>query len=209
MSHTGIAVIEGTWWRKSNVSVRELFGLIANIHCENPNAYHYEMANCEAAIKEAIPRVASYRECRWLYLAMHGDAKGLSFVNDEQLTRTELRNVLRSIKQTDGATLRGLHLGACLFGTEKLAKFLFADDVCSKWIVGYSTEVNWIESSALDLLFFNELLSRDEDTENQRITAVAERLLEIAPGLISNLGFGIFTRKSGGGIKNLLSAAYG
>lgn len=209
MAHTGIGVIESNWQRKSNLSVRGLFDLIANISCDNPNAYHYEIANSEVAIKEAIPRIGSYRECRYLYIAAHGDEKGLGFLNDDRLTRTELRNLLRDIRNTDGSKLRGLCLGSCLFGTDKLADFLFSEDVGVRWIAGYSTEVAWIESSALDLLFFNELISVEGETDIQAINRTAKRLLEVAPGLVKELGFGIFVRKKKtGGAKNLLGDAY-
>lgn len=94
MKHTGIAVIEGTWWRKHNTSIRGLFDLVADIACGNPHGYHYEMANSEAALKEVIPRIASYRECRYLCLSMHGDYDGIYTLSEERLSRAELRNLL-------------------------------------------------------------------------------------------------------------------
>lgn len=206
MDHTGIAVIESNWWRKSNVSVRGLYALVADIASSNPNAFHYEMANSEAALKEAIPRIASYRECRYLSIAMHGDENGLSLLNGERLSRTELRNILCRIKITNRSNLRGLYLGSCLFATNRLADHLFSADIGVHWIAGFTTAVDWILSSALDLLFFNELLDSAEETEIQRIERVATRLRQIAPGLIKELGFGIYTRKRAvGGAKNLLS----
>lgn len=210
MTHTGIAVLESGWWRKSNVSVRGLFELIANLSTGNPNAYHYEMANSEVAIKEAVPRIATYRECRYLTLAMHGDEQGktLTLLNGDELTKRELRDLLVEIHRTQGAKLRGLHLGSCYFGTDDLADYLFRSDIGINWIAGYSKEIDFIESSAMDLLFFNELLRWSDVTEIQRIEQVASRVSEIAPGLVSSLGFGIFTRKRAvGGAKNLLRLA--
>jgi hypothetical protein len=167
------------------------------------------MANSEVAIKEAIPRIASYRECRHLYIATHGDDKGLAFINNDRLTRTELRNLLRDIRETNGSTLRGLHLGSCLFGTDRLADFIYSDEICIKWIAGYSEVVPWIESATLELLFFNELLQHSDETASQAIKLTAEKLLKVARGLVKELGFGIFVRKQGtGGAKNLLARAY-
>lgn len=209
MAHTGLAVLESGWWRKSNVSVRELFELIANIACENPNGFHYEMANSEAAIKEAIPRIASYRECKYLCIATHGDLDGLQLLNDERLSRAELRNLLARIKAKNGSKLRGVHLASCWFGTNKIADFLFEKDIGINWIAGYTEEINWIDSSALDLLFFNELFRIAGETEIQRIERTANRLLEISSGLIRELGFGIYIRRRAtGGAKNLLQDAY-
>ncbi|MEJ8570772.1 hypothetical protein [Microbaculum marinum] len=209
MKHTGLAVIESNWLRKQNISVRGLFDLVANIACENPNAYHYEMANSEAGLKEAIPRIGAYPECRYLCLAMHGDFDGLQTLSGQRLSRTELRNLLSQIKDTDRSKLRGLHLGSCLFASERLAAFLFEREIGVHWIAGYSKEVDWLDSSAMDLLFLNELLNHNDMTEIQRIEGTASRLLDIAAGLVRDLGFGIFVRKRRtGGIKNLLTSAY-
>lgn len=209
MNHTNIAVIESGWWRKSNISVRGLFELVANLSCENPNAYHYEMANSEIGLKEAIKLVGTYNECKYLYLAMHGDYDGLQTLSGQKLSRTELRNLLCQIKETKGSKLRGLHFGSCLFASDSLAKFLFEREVGVHWIAGYSKSVDWIESSAMDLLFLNEFLNKNGESEIRRIQATATRLLNVAPGLVNTLGFGIFVRTPGaGGIRNLLAPAY-
>ncbi len=205
--NTNIAVVESNWWRGRNTSVRGLFELVADINCQNPHKYRYEMANSEAALKEIIPRIGSYRDCKYLYLAMHGNENGL-VMDDQKLSRTELRNLLKKIKATPGSTLTGIYLGSCLFGTESLARFLFEEEVGIQWIAGYSEEIDWIKSSALDLLFFNELISHKGITEIERINQTAIDLTQTAPHLMTNLGFGIYTRKRGGGIKNLAEDAY-
>lgn len=206
--HTKIAVVESTWWQGRNTSVRGLFELVADINCNNPHSYHYEMANSEAALKEIIPRIGRYKNCKYLYLAMHGNENGLHLLNEERLSRSELRNLLKKIEAEQGSSLKGIYLGSCLFGTEKLAEFILTEDVGINWIAGYCEEVSWIKSSALDLLFFNELILEDDGSEIARINRTAEDLLDTASGLVKNLGFGIYTRKRGGGIKNLLATAY-
>lgn len=203
---TGIAVIESKWWRGSNVSVRSMFDLVADIATRNPHGYHYEMANSEAALKESIPRIAGYRDCRYLCLAMHGDSDGLQLINKERLSRTELRNLLTRVKAKPGSKLAGVYLSSCAFGTRDLADFVFQQDAGVSWIAGYSERVDFIESSALDLLFFNHLVWEDASTEGEKIKAVAKRITDIAPGLARELGFGIYVRKQGtGGAKNLLA----
>ena len=87
-----------------------------------------------------------------------------------------------------------------------MANFLFEKDVGIKWLAGYRERVDWIESSALDLLFFNALVSSGKNTSVQKIEDVAQRLMEAAPGLIKRLGFGIYVRKRGtGGAKDICS----
>lgn len=214
LDHTGVAVLEGRWNNKSNISMRNLFELIADLSTGNPNCFHYEMAGCEAAAKEAIPRIASYRKCKYLCIATHGYADGLVWHNDERLSRAELRNLLRTIEQTPGSTLDGIYMSACDFGTESLANFIFQDQSVVWWIAGYSSEINWVKSSALDLLFFNELMSAHiEDqrrgtnrTPVQKIQDIASDLRILVPELIAELGFGIYVRRQRvGGAKNLLA----
>lgn len=203
---TGVAVIESKWAPDSNVSVRGLFDLVSEMATENPHGYHYEMANSEAAIKESIPRIARYRDCKYLCLAMHGNGDGLHLMNGERLSRTELRNVLIRIKTTRGSKLDGVYLSSCIFGTHQLADFIFQQSASVSWIAGYSEEVDWLDSSALDLLFFNHLVWSEASTEAEKIKEVAKRITEVAPGLARELGFGIYVRKQGtGGAKNLLA----
>lgn len=193
VAHTGIAVLEARWWAKSNLSVRPLFDLIADIHCSNPHAYHYEMINSEAAAKEAIPRIGRLKHCKYLYIAAHGDADGIYLGGDERLSRTELKNRLNAI---EGSKFVGLYLGACSFGTKVLADHLFSGGVSLRWIAGYSKSPNWIDSSSLDLLFFNALLKkpRKGDTSAKHFRKVARRIATSAGGLTKALGFGLYGR---------------
>lgn len=207
-AHTGIAVIESKWFEGSNVSVRGLFDLVADLATDTPHAYHYEMACSEVALKEAIPRVAKDNSCRYLCLAMHGNDKGLQLINGDQVTRTELKNMLVRIRAQRGAKLAGIHMAACIFGTEEIAEKLFSTPTELRWMAGYTQEVDWIESSALDLLFFNYLADLDDVplTEIQKIHAVARKLAGSVDGLVKKLGFGIYVRKQRtGGAKNLMA----
>lgn len=205
-SGTGIAVIEGKWWPRSNVSVRALFDLVSEMATDNPHGYHYEMANSEAALKEAIPRIAGYRHCHYLCLAMHGDHDGLQLLNGERLSRTELRNLLVRIAAKKGSKFQGLYLSACTFGTQSLADHLFAQPSGIEWVAGYAEEVDWLDSTALDVLFFNQLVYAEASTERRKISDVSDHLLKIAPGLVQALGFGIYVRGRDGAASNLLAS---
>lgn len=95
-------------------------------------------------------------------------------------------------------------MGSCLFTTDRIAGFLFEKDVGLTWIAGYFEEVDWLESSALDLLFFNELLKYGGDTDLSTIKQTAQAILAAAPGLVRNLGFGVFIRGRNGAVINLV-----
>lgn len=210
MRQTGIAVIESRWWQDRNTSVRGLFDLVADIACGNPHRYHYEMAGSKAAMKEAIPRIASYHHCKYLCIASHGDAGGIALHNDEVFSRTELRNALRTMKSGPNDRIHGVHLASCIFGSQEMAGFIFEQRLPLTWISGYQETIGWIDSSALDLLFFNQLIyNQNNFMASLNIKKTARKLLKIAPGLIKELGFGIYVRNpSGRGVINLLGAAY-
>ncbi len=72
------------------------------------------------------------------------------------------------------------------------------------WLAGYEKTVNWLPSSALDMLFFSELIMAESLGEAAKIIGVSKRLSLLVPGLVTDLGFGIFM-KSRGEIINILS----
>lgn len=208
-THTRIAVLESRWWTTSNTSVRGLFDLIADISFDNPHAYEYEMANSEAAAKETIPRLGKSRRCKYLCLAMHGNTNGLILHNGERISRAELRNMLEDIHDTPNTRLHGLHLSSCIFGTKTLADFMFRHRVGVFWISGYREKVDFLNSSAMDLLFFNELVGGAVGGESpiQAIKRTADKLKKVAAGLAAELGFEIYVRKpKTGGAKALVAA---
>lgn len=222
---TKIAVIESRWHNPSNdiernTTVRPLFEFLANIHCGTHHAFEYEMVGKQPALDEALSRLARSRRVAVAYLAMHGNENGLHLHGGGRVSRTHLRNSLRDISSARGARLRGLYLGSCLFGTPALARFLLERNVSVNWVAGYRESVDFVHSTALDLLFFNLWLAAKEDhptyTERQGVGVVADRLLVEALGLVrsrlengdpnSGLGFSIFVRRQGrnGGVKDLL-----
>lgn len=206
MSETGIAAIESTWWRKKNTSIRGLLEVVADIKVKNPHGYHYEMANNIEGLKKAIETLASSKDVRYLYIAMHGNEGGIVPHDGETLSVTVLRNTLVRAKQ-QRKSLRGLYLGCCDFGTVEMASKLFEKDISPTWIAGYSTEVDWLQSSALDMLFFSTLISplRNgvRETEMQRIRRVVGMIHSAVPGLVESLGFGVFVRDSDNGAHSL------
>ncbi len=202
MADTGVAVLESKWWRKWNSSVRSSFEMISEQTKDNAHAYHYEMANSLAALDEAIPRIAGYRNCRYLYVATHGSAQGLDLFNGERVTIPYLKEVFLGLPQ--GSRLYGIYLASCAGCSESIAAELLEGDTGVVWIAGYKNAVNWLPSSALDMLFFSELITAEKQGEEAKIRHVSERLRGLVPGLVTDLGFRIFM-KSRNKIINMLS----
>ena len=208
--HTGIAVLEGKWWKNSNISVRSMFDLVSELAAENPHAYHYEMANSLPAIYEAIPRIMRIPKCKYLCIATHGDAGKLSLFNNDCLSTHDLRTILIDAERSRGRKSRcvGLYLSSCLVGTLEIARFMFEREIGLTWIAGYTKEIDWLQSAAMDMLFFSELVYAEKSSRKKTIRDVSERLKINAQGLIEELGFGIYIQsRRHGGAQNLLMDA--
>lgn len=222
---TKIAVLESRWHSPSNgiernTTVRPLFEFLSDIHFGTHHAFEYEMVGTQPALDEALARLSCSRRVTVAYLGMHGNERGLHLHGGGKVSRTHLRNTLRTISAVQGARLRGLYLGSCLFGTQQLANHLLSTNISLNWIAGYRESVDFVKSTALDLLFFNTWLEVKREhssyTEIQRIHEVADRMRVEAPGLIRTplengnpncgLGFSLFVRRRGraGGVRNLL-----
>lgn len=202
---TRIAVIESKWFTKQNVSVRGLFDLISDLHYDTPHNYHYEMAMSAAAMKEALPRIGALKGCSYLYIASHGDVDGVHLYNGDIIKLPDFRKLLCRVRETPGSKLTGLHLGSCFVGSLEMAEYLYKKDIGLRWVAGYNKKINWISSSALDMLFFSELVAKGSGSSLGLIKHVAERIRVGSPGLVDELGFGIFVKGKGGKVINLLA----
>lgn len=207
-----LAVIESRWWppgiAETNTSVRGLFDLLADIHEDDPSAYHYEMFNNRASLEEIVHRTAKRK--RNLYIAAHGDDSSICGAEGRwrnRISRTQFRNILRGIT-TKGGSRRGLFVGSCWFANKENAEFLLGqhnERIRIRWIAGYSKEVNWIDSSIVDLYFWNAYFREDSDQKTRlAVRSVARKIDRFMPGAHKKLDFNIFVRRKGGGVEPLL-----
>ena len=137
------------------------------------------------------PSVAEYGT---LYLAFHGGSRGsrsagervlqISEADDGEISLEELASIL-------GVNLTGviIHLGSCSLLRERpsvLADFLEATG--AKALAGDTTDVEWVASAAMDMLFLDKIASYSQ-------WPAAKRALESDDALRSlrrTLGFKIF-----------------
>lgn len=207
VSKSSLAVIEGKWSSRKNLSVKLLFDLLSDLNFDNPHEYYYEMFCDDRSLENVVSRMGQTRGVRYLYLGAHG-TNGYIDAAGGKVGRSRLRNILRGL---GGRGIDGAFIGSCLFGREQNAEFLLVpgngDTLPIKWLAGYTTEIDWIDSSVLDMLFWNKYFCY-EGTPNERIERVASDLRRLVPGLIHELGFCIYRRKLGGsrGVVNILSS---
>lgn len=205
-----LAVIEGRWRLNMNVSIRPVFDSLVDLLYGTPHAYFYHQFSSEAALKHVITHVAA-TEARFLYIGAHGDDAAIyGAIGDDEgrVSRTQLRNVLWRCWRDEIGDFDGLFLGSCSFVTEKNAEYILCGEKQPKqlkWLAGYSQDVDWVESTLLDALFFRRALAF-EGTPIQRVKACVRSLHEDAGGLCEKLGFNVYVRQRGlgGGVKRLL-----
>lgn len=195
---TNIGVLESRWEAGRNLSLRSVFDLVSACYGLGPDAYEYEMVGARAALAEALIRLSWDAEVEVIYLACHGDENGrLALHSGEQVSRTHLANMLMKC----GPALKGVYLGACFSGREDLATFVLDRCPNIKWLAGYSKEIDYVDSTALDMMFFSKWIASD-GVGRRRLRRAVSILRPLAAGLMDHadgegLGFSAFVRSKG------------
>ena len=190
MNDSNIAVIEGKWFKNKNISVRSLFDLISDLYFESPHEYHYEMFNNGDALKEIVLRLASTNNIHHIYFAAHGSKEGILGSNEEIISTIKLANIIKATNDCRGK-LDSIYFGSCSFGSSKnLEKLLLsAEGEQIRWVAGYTKDVDFVKSTALDAIFWHEYLDDNSTTPLKKIESVCQKLKKQASGLIEELGF--------------------
>jgi hypothetical protein len=84
-----------------------------------------------------------------IYLATHGSKGGKLWTLEEHIPVKALASGVRSAK-----SIVGLHLGSCNLGQPAILNELIRKTSVD-WVAAYDQEVPWLESTALDLLFWS------------------------------------------------------
>ena len=203
-----LAVIEGKWEKRSNISIKGLFDILSDIYFDSPHSYIYEMFCDAAALNNIIKQMGEDKQVRYIYVGCHGSLDSISG-SGGKVSKTQLKNTLVRLSG-NGSIIEGIFLGTCFFGQQENAEFLLIppknNNPPIKWVAGYTESIDWIDSSVLDLLFWKKFFE-SSGTPVERIRYAAQEIKRAASGLIEELGFCIYVRKKGpgGGVKNLLA----
>ena len=220
-----LAVLEGRWFDGVNNSVRPVFDTLVDMLHNTPHAYFYHQFSNASSLRHLIERVAE-TQARFLYLGAHGDGSSIyGYLRDEgddealkgsdsstngKIPRRVLRRVLYDCGARNLGSFDGLFLGSCAMVNQDNATFLFEKEKGPdwlRWVAGYGGDVDWMESTLLDVLFFRHLLGRTTGTPTQRVRKTARYVEKHAGGLCKHLSFQVYTRRpgSGGRVKALIS----
>ncbi|RYC30861.1 hypothetical protein D3273_16885 [Lichenibacterium minor] len=206
MSGTGLAIVECRWWEHGNDSVRPLFETLAGIVEDNPHDVRYDMFADRSSLEAIIGTVADAEHYHTLYIASHGNQSELGGVGGARISRTELRNAFRN-KNTDGNII-GIYFGSCLIGNVDNAAF-FLEGTNLMWIAGYKESVDWIDSSAIDMIFWSKYLHerkrnrsrrRNKKSEIDMVLHASKEMKNLVPNVFTQMGFNIYQRSAAGSI---------
>jgi hypothetical protein len=202
-----LAILESDWFMGYNHSVRPFFEGISGTVYNSPDVYHYERFVGRQSIEEAMRHLVKKRQVRYLYLASHGEKTYIKCPNKDRVSRVAFDQILQ--QAIAGSRLDGLYFASCLFGTRKTAELLWSVGETVprsqrlKWVAGYTREVDWMESMALDWLFWSTLLTKElrtpRDNPVMRVQQVVSYLVRMAPDLCRSLQFHVYVRKTGTG----------
>ena len=205
-----LSLLEGKWFPKKHVSVRDLFGPLFTVWTPSAEAsYHYEQFTNKEAFIAAIRYAFQSRRASTIYVGAHGDKNAIHGFHDEGIQRTVIRNALKGVT---GTTKRGIYFGACSFVHRSTAEFVLPKCPRVSWIAGYHETVDWVDSSALDLCFFRHFLFPTPgkgtplpNTAQRRLEYAVRRIRADMEPLTKRLGFHVFLRREGGRIVDLLA----
>jgi hypothetical protein len=196
-----MAVVESRWWDDGNHSVRALFEAVGAIHYGNPSAFFYDMFADRSSLSRVLGMRASDGRTEVVYLATHGDQAEIGPGNGVEISRTEFRNDLAAANRT--GQLKGLYLGTCLTGNLDTVRFLLTSTSHLDWIAGYGESVDWVDGSAIDMIFFHKLSAeyvknthrrRGKRSAREMAHEAASQLMRLVPGAHATYRFNIYFR---------------
>jgi hypothetical protein len=128
-----------------------------------------------------------------VYLATHGSKAGRLRTLERNIPMQSLTRILKPAK-----SIVGLHLGSCNLGQPALLEGL-ARKTPVQWVAAYDQEVPWLESTALDLLFWSWIYAgapRPKRTRRLTPEAAAHELYDRF-NYAREMGFRVVFRRPG------------
>ncbi len=205
--HTGLAVVESRWGASGNDSVRPLFETLAGIVEGNPHSVRYDMFAEETSLSAIIADIAGKPDLHSVYIGAHGDANSIGGIGNATISPARLRNILHGANAT--GSIMGLYFGSCLIATRQNASFFLTKNQTTglKWVAGYTKSVDWIDSSAVDMIFWSKYLherrtnrgrKRGKKLEIEMVRDASSGMKALMPTVFTELGFNIYYLDSGG-----------
>lgn len=210
--HLGLGVVESRWFDERHHTVRPLFEFLSYALKDRSDAFTYERFVGALSFRDAVQFMMAGGDIDFLYVAAHGDFGRLETPNGSGISRTFLRNTLVEANRKR-RKLKGVLFGSCKFGDEhNLIEMLRparmrGEEVDNRllWAGGYGIEIDYTQSSLIDIAFFDIFFRTNGGDEFKRLAKSVEALDRSMPGLAENLKLKILARTRKGRYRNLIS----
>ncbi len=118
-----------------------------------------------------------------LYVAAHGSTGSIGGLLHDIYGKT----IMESLKAA--RSIRYVHFGSCAFGSAEKLETLLNTAKGLVWAAGYEEDVDWVDSTLFDVMFWNRIAVRDRDSKGRHFQKLIGHFVEEVPGLASKLGF--------------------
>jgi hypothetical protein len=190
-------VLESYWSEnlRERESVQPFVKGLCDLHAWE---FHYRTFDSANDLKLWIKNFNSIRRARLdkiVYLATHGSKAGRLRTLEQNIPLETLGRIVRPAK-----SIVGLHLGSCNLGQPAILKQLVRR-TSVEWVAAYDQEVPWLESTALDLLFWSWIYAgAPRPKRARRLTPeLAAHELYARFNYAREMGFRVVSRRPGAG----------
>jgi len=197
-----IVVLEGTWWSNHEVPlVLPYFHALATSHREI-DVSHRTFRNA-SDIEHYVSKIAKDSGV-FLYFACHGSEGHL--VPAGQRSRIKPEELHAALAKAKPGAVSFVHFGCCEMVTEgrrRESHEPILEATGSKWCSGYTKEVDWLQSTFLDLALISEVFVPQfgvEDGRAKRVKARAANFVQGYEQLARQLGFSALSKVTGGSV---------
>lgn len=200
MSKARVVLLEGTWWKSHEVPlILPYFHALAISHREIDLCHR--TIRCVEDIDYYVGKI-SKNAGALLYFACHGEELHLKPAGErDKISQDELLAALSSAKE---GAVSFVHFGCCeMIDPDDRRKTHdgILDASGAKWSSGYTKEVDWLQSTLLDLALVAEVFipqCASTDGRKTRPKALATDFISTYEQLARDLGFSAFSKVTGG-----------
>jgi hypothetical protein len=182
-----ILVLESAWVKNSlkPISVWPLVEGFAN--ASELKAFHRNFSDTDSFkywIKIFNNKKNNYPSPKLLYIAAHGTHNQICSTGNN-INRDTIFTTLKKAKN-----IEYVHFGSCLFGNNENLLLLLKNARHIRMAAGYNESVDWVDSTAFDLMLWQRISTRDETVKNKKLQTVVEDYVNNdVTGLAHKLGF--------------------
>ena len=205
--YSNLAVLESKWVKRRNYSVKPVFDLLCHVTLGSSDRFHYETINSNISARDAIQRISVDSMHTCIYFATHGSKGKIHLYNKSDIIEiNEISDIIRDTKSHSERNISGVYFGSCSTINDANAKLFLNSNNSLNWIAGYQKNVDWIDSTVLDTLFFQYLFNNKLNMtyELSMVKKAADLLKDRCKGLIKELRFSIYVKNSSNQIVNLM-----